>query len=108
MATLVALPWIDFYRDEFLAPANDDNGSNGGAGGEGGSEWTRKAAEWGRRYLGALESLDAVIRQQRGTTPVPAWARADGFRTMQEVALSEELLQIQCKVTDLEKSREND
>ena len=103
---LVALPWIYFYRDEFLAPANDDKGSSGEASGEGGSEWTREAAEWGRRYLGALESLDAVIRQQRETTPVPAWARADGFRTKQEVALSAELLRIQSKVADLEKSRE--
>ena len=103
---LVALPWIDFYRDEFLAStADDNNDADGEANGEESPAWTPMALEWGRRYVGALESLDAVIRQGREATLVPAWAQADGFRTKQEAVLSERLLQIQSKMSDLEKSR---
>ena len=102
---LVALPWIDFYRDEFLDDAPDDNDGEGQSSGAADFRWTPQAVEWGSRYLGCLESLDAVIRQQRETTPVPAWARDDGLRTKREVALSEELLRVQSRISELEKSR---
>ena len=104
--SLVVLPWINLYRDEFLADATDNNdGIAGETNEEGGSEWTQRAVEWGRRYVGALESLDGAIRQGRIATPVPAWAGADDLRTKQEVELSERLLQVQFKISDLEKKR---
>ena len=102
--SLVVLPWIDLYRDEFLTDATDDHdGSAGEMNREERSEWTRRAIGWGRRYFEALESLDGAIRQR--TTAVPAWAGADDLRTKQEVELCERLLQVQFKISDLEKKR---
>ena len=103
--TLVALPWIDFFRDEFFADAPDEDDGDGEASEAGSLDWTPQAIEWGSRYFGCLESVDAVIRQRREMTPVPAWAREQGLRTKREAGLSEELLQIQCRISDLQKSR---
>ena len=82
---LVGLPWINFYRKEFKKD---------------------EAVGWGKKYLKTLESLDKAIRSQIGTTPVPQWARDDKFRTNREIALSEELVQIQTEISTLEKKRE--
>ena len=103
--SLVALPWIDFFRDEFLADAADEDGGDGETSGAGGLDWTPQAIEWGSRYFGCLESLDAVLRQQREKTPVPAWAREQGLRTKREAGLSEELLQVQSRISALQESR---
>lgn len=99
---LVALPWINFDREEFYDEgqrAEDDDVDEEWT-------WTPKAIEWGKKYLKALESLDKTIRSQSETTPVPQWAQDDKFRTNQEIALSEEFVQIQTKISDLEKKRE--
>ena len=97
---LVALPWIDFYREEFISGKDEEEED------EEERTWTPKAIGWGEEYLKTLESLDKAIRGQRETTPVPQWAQDDKFRTNQETALSEELVQIQTKISDLEKKRE--
>ena len=104
---LVALPWINLYRDEFLVGASEDNGTDVEPDRDEGSEWTPRAVEWGKRYLRSLEDLDAVVRRQRDTTPLPSWAQDDSFRTRRELALSETLLQIQSQISELEKSRRN-
>ena len=99
---LVALPWINFDREEFYDEgqrAEDDDVDEEWT-------WTPKAIGWGKKYLKALESLDKTIRSQSETTPVPQWAQDDKFRTNQEIALSEELVRIQTKISDLEKKRE--
>ena len=102
--TLVALPWIEFFRDEFLADAADEDDGDGESSEAGGLDWTPQAIEWGTRYFGCLESLDAVVRQRREMTPMPSWARDQGLRTKRETGLSEELLQIQSRISDLQKS----
>ena len=50
--------------------------------------------------------MDKAIRSQRETTPIPQWALDDKFRTDRETALSEDLAQIQTKISYLEKKRE--
>ena len=104
---LVALPWMNLYREEFISDADgeeEDEDENEDY--EEKWTWTPKAIGWGKKYLKTLESLDKAIRSQRETTPVPQWARDDKFRTNRETALSEELTQIQTKISDLEKKRE--
>ena len=103
--TLVALPWIDFLRDEFFTDAPDEDDGDVEAGEAGALDWTPKAKDWGSRYFECLVSLDAVIRQRREVTPVPAWGQEQGLRTMREARLSEELLQIQSRISELQKSR---
>ena len=100
---LVALPWINFDREEFISEKDEKEDD------EDEDEeyaWTPKGIGWGKKYLRTLESLDKAIRSQSETTPVPQWARDDKFRTNREIALSEELAQIQSKISELEKKRE--
>ena len=92
---LVALPWINFYREEFISEKGKVTRT-----------WTPKAIGWGKGYLKTLESLDKAIRSQSETTPVPQWARDDKLRTNRETKLSEELAQIQTRIAGLEKKRE--
>ena len=101
---LVALPAVNFDREEFYdeeQQAWDYYATNYHV-----KAWTPKAMGWGGKYLKTLESLDKTIRSQSETTPVPQWARDDKFRTNQEIALSEELVRIQTKISDFEKKRE--
>ena len=106
--TLVALPWIDFYKEEFKE--YEERGYYAEDYAEGhyvqAWTWTPKARGWGEEYLKTLASMDKAIRSQRETTPTPQWAIDDKFRTNQETALSEELTQIRTKISDLEKKRE--
>ena len=104
---LVVLPWVDFYRQEFFSgKREDEDGEDTDDDVEEKQTWTPKAIEWGEKYLKTLESLDNTIRSQSETTPIPQWAQDDKFRTNQETALSVELVQIQTKISDLEKKRE--
>ena len=113
--SLVMLPWVDFDRQEFLDRREEDKNydleSEEEQEGEFGyfgvrEEWTPKASEWGRKFLTALESLDQVIRSNRETTPIPQWVCDDSFRTNQEIAMCERLLQIQSSMDELEMERE--
>ncbi len=97
--TLLALPWIDFDRQEFVSEEDEDNVEKR-------ETWTHKAIAWGQKYFRTLESLDKAIRSQTEITPIPQWARDDSFKTNRETALSEERLRIQTKISALEKNRE--
>ena len=103
---LVALPWINFYKEEFITEKEEEEDEEEEEEVEDTLTWTPKAVGWGQKYLRALESLEKAIRSQGETTPVPRWAQDDKFRTNQEIALSEELAQMQTKISDLERKRE--
>ena len=98
---LVALPWIEFDREEFY-----DEGNDGGDSNDEEWNWTPEGIAWGNRYLRTLEALDKSIRRKTATTLVPQWAQDDKFRTNQEIALCKELTQIESKISVLEGERE--
>lgn len=102
---LVLLPWIDFYRQEFLSEAHEDDGDDNDDVEEK-QTWTAKAIDWGKKYLETLVSLDEAVRGQRDITPTPQWAQDEKFRTNKETALSIEIVQIQTEISHLEKKRE--
>ena len=110
---LVLLPWVDLYKEEFFAQGWDERYESVELGYDfddddldGDEEWTPTAKGWGKQFLDALESLDKTLRSNRELTPVPQWARDDRFRTTREAALSEQLLQIQSNISELERERE--
>ena len=93
--TLVALPWLDLERMEWVDW--DDDGEQ---------SWTSEATAWGTRYIKTLESLDVAIRSQHDKTTAPQWARDESLRTAKEMALSRDLLEIRAELVDLEKRRQ--
>ena len=104
---LVALPWINFFRKEFISGKDEEEEDEDEYEEyEDKPTWTPKAIKWGKKYFRTLESLDKAIRSQSETTPAPQWVRDDKFRTNREIALSEELVRMQIKIADLEKKRE--
>lgn len=109
---LVLLPWIDLYQNEFFQGFDErfefvDSGYDlVDDYTDSDEEWTPKAKKWGKDLLDTLEFLDETLGLKRESTPIPHWARSDRFKTLQEATLSEQLLQIQCRISELEGSRE--
>lgn len=97
---LVALPWLDLEREEYIAKDYEDEH------GQIHHEWTPEAKDWGIRYLKTLESLDKAIRSQDDKTPTPQWTQHYTFKTDKETALSRELLKIETELFDLEQRRQ--
>ena len=93
--TLVLLPWIDLYKEEFYGEECEDED------GEEYLTWTLAAKEWGSRFLRSLTVLDKAIRTRDNNTPLPAWAEDDTLKTAKEIALSKELSAIQFEFSNL-------
>ena len=91
---LVALPWIDFCREEFLTEETEYSES-----------WTNEAKAWGKKYCDALELLDKAIQSQSSATPAPQWANSEEFRTLRESALAYELNDVEIKITNLKEQQ---
>lgn len=96
---LMALPWIDMHRDDFYAEKEDERDNVEWI-------WTAEAIEWGGKYFATLDSLNEAIKGGAGKTPTPQWLNDQKFMTKQEIALSEEFLQIQSEISHLEGKRE--
>ena len=95
--TLVALPSLRFWRDEFFVEEYEDEDED---------DWTDYAKQWGNRYLTTLMALDRAIKSQNDTTPAPAWSEHDSFKTDKEVALSKDLLEIETRLSALQQQQQ--
>ena len=98
---LVALPWIDLDRDEFLTEDTEDSEISE----DDVEAWTNEAKAWGKKYCDALELLDKAIQGQTSATPAPQWADSEEFRTLKEIALISELKDVETAITNLEERR---
>lgn len=94
---LVLLPWISMDREEFTYPPDEYDADD---------TWTPAAIEWGRRYFETLRSLDDALKFRDSRTPTPLWAQSDAFKTGQEITLSEELGEIEARITKLNGKKE--
>lgn len=93
---LVALPWIDLGRDEFLTEETEDPELVEDDG------WTGEAKAWGKKYCDALESLDKTIQSHTSATLAPQWTFSDDFRTLKEIALVSELDDVEREIANLQ------
>lgn len=93
--TLVALPWIEFEKDEFLSEVcqGEDEDSE--------FHWTSEAKKWGSVFVDTLIALDDAVRSGGERTPVPQWVQADSFKTNEEVALTGELTRLGAELGEL-------
>ncbi len=98
--TLVALPWIDLYREELCSSIRTPQH------GDPEFTWTKHGQEWGSLYLGALTALDTALRSPTLTTPTPQWAKSESFKTSKEALLCERLRQIDAELSELRQQRE--
>jgi hypothetical protein len=78
--SLILLPDVDFYADNFLIEK----------GGE--WDWTPAATQFAARMLGAVVGLDKALHSTGQITPEPPWAASPDYALPNEVTLNQELL----------------
>lgn len=89
--SLLLLPDINFYQDEFLKTI------------DGKSEWTSAAKQFGARMVKAIIGLDGALRASTAVTPAPNWASSEKYALKTEASLRTQLLQIE---KEIEKKQE--
>ena len=99
--TLIALPWIAWVNEDFYPEyvVNQYGGEE--------EAWTSVATDCGNQFQQALSSIDDAIRNPHESTPPPQWAKCEIFKTVEEIELAQELLDIDEKILDLQTHRED-
>lgn len=92
--TLLLLPDIDFYANEFLKS-------------KGASEvWTGAGTQFAGAFISAIVSLDKALRNSSEVTPEPSWANQAAFVLEPETKLRVELLEAERTVELAQKKKE--
>jgi len=92
--TLLLLPDIDFYPDNFLKEKGDKQ------------TWTAAANQFAGRMVSTVVALDKALRAQGEITPEPAWASEDRFALGAESTLRVQLLEAEREVEKAQKNKE--
>jgi hypothetical protein len=92
--TLVLLPDIDFYPDNFFK--SDGNKYN----------WTEVAERFAARFLANVVALDKALRNTSEVTPEPGWATITAYSLATERLLRSELLDAERRVEEAQKEKE--
>ena len=92
--TLLLLPDIDFYPDNFIKQH------------EGKANWTSAASKFAGRMLAAVVALDKALRSTGEVTPEPLWAAEPEFSLGTESALRVQLLDAEREVEKAQKHKE--
>jgi len=93
--TLLLLPDIDFYPDNFITEH------------EGKANWTTAATKFATRMLAAVVALDKALRSTGEVTPEPPWAAEPEFSLGTESVLRVQLLDAEREVEKAQKHKED-
>jgi hypothetical protein len=93
--TLLLLPDIDFYPDNFLKEKGDEQ------------TWTTAARQFAGRMVSTVVALDKALRTQSEVTAVPAWASEESFALGAENTLRLQLLEAERRVEKAQKNKES-
>lgn len=94
--SLVCLPDMDFYREEFLELTDDDQGT----------KWKPEAHQFAARLVAAVVAMDGALRSDGEVTPEPSWASDAKFTLPTEVVLRSTLLEIESKLEQVQQQKE--
>lgn len=92
--SLVCLPNIDFYPEEFLKAEGKTQ------------EWTPKAQQFAARLLGVVVSLDTALHSTGEVTPEPTWATDSKYSLDYERTLRVELLEAEQSLEIAQRKKE--
>jgi hypothetical protein len=92
--TLLLLPDIDFYPDNFFKDAGSKR------------TWTTAASQFAGRLISAVVALDRALRMESEVTPQPAWATEETFALGAESTLRVQLLEAERDVEKAQKNKE--
>jgi hypothetical protein len=92
--TLLLLPSIEFYPDNFVKKEGDKQ------------TWTSAAEQFAGRMVSTVVALDKALRTRAEVTPEPAWATEARFALGTERSLSVQLLDAERDVEKAQKHKE--
>lgn len=92
--TLLLLPDIDFYPDNFTKKKGEQQ------------IWTPAANQFASRMVGAVVSLDKALRSSAEVTPEPAWAASTHYSLGTENTLRLQLLEAEQQLEVAQKRKE--
>jgi hypothetical protein len=95
--SIVCLPDIDFYRDDFLVSTDDDKGT----------DWTPDAQRFAARLVASIIALDAALHAEVEGTPEPAWAAESAFALSAELPLRSKLLEVESELERVQRVKED-
>lgn len=93
--SLVCLPDVNFYRNEFFEEKDGEE------------VWTSEASQFAARMISAVVSLDAALHSTGEVTPEPAWATTEKYSLGAERALRVELLDAESKLESAQRHKES-
>ena len=96
--TLLVLPDIDFYADQFLAETKSEDESE--------YAWTPAAEQFAARMLASIVALDGTLRSEGELTPEPQWAADEKFVLEPERSLKAQLLEAEGRVERAQRQKE--
>lgn len=89
--TLLLLPDIDFYSDEFV---NED------------AEWTEEGEQFSAKFIKSIVSLDKSLRSSGELTPEPEWAKEQVYKLKEESLAIEKLLKVESQLEKVQAKKE--
>lgn len=92
--SLVLLPDLNFYPEDFIAEENEKH------------VWTRKAETFASRFVAAVIQLDKELRAESDFTTEPAWASIDAYLMAPERTLRVDLMAAELAVERAQKAKE--
>lgn len=92
--SLVLLPDIDFYPDEFVTEKNEKQ------------VWTKKATTFANRFVAAVVQMDKELRAESDVTTEPTWTSTDAYLLAPERTLRAELMAAEVAVERAQKTKE--
>lgn len=90
--TLLCLPDIDFYADEFFDEEKD--------------EWSKEGQLFSKQFVASIVGLDKALRSALEVTPEPTWASDNRFMLASEADLGIQLLAAEKQVEEANKRKE--
>jgi hypothetical protein len=92
--SLILLPDIDFYPDNFLKEKGNEQ------------HWTPAAKQFAARMVRAIVELDKALHSRGEITPEPPWASSSVYALTQELRLNQELLVAEEAIEKARKAKE--
>lgn len=95
--SLVCVPDIDFYRDEFLELTDNDEGTM----------WRPEAHQFSARLIASVVALETALRAAGEVTPEPNWTSESSYVLAPEAELRSQLLEIETRLEHIQRQKED-
>ncbi|MFZ2452516.1 MAG: hypothetical protein WAW36_18570 [Methylovulum miyakonense] len=93
--SLVLLPDIDFYPDDFMVHKDESK------------YWSSAAKQFAKRIISVIVALDRALRSTGEITPEPQWSTNAEYSLIQEMLLNQELLKVEEKLETMRRAKDS-